>query len=116
MATLNVGHLLSLRWKTEQRGCGEARVAGILNALRSLLKFCRQVLRLLAPDPQQVRVPRISKRDVVYLTKEEREQFLDAIIRSGECWEEVPLCPAALPGSGGGAPRDGRQDFRDPLS
>ncbi len=91
VATLNVGHLLSLRRKTEQRGCGEARVAGILNALRSLLKFCREVLRLLAPDPQQVRVPRIPTRDVVYLTKEELEQFLDAIIRSGECWEEVPL-------------------------
>lgn len=86
MATLNVGHLLSLRRRTEQRGCGEARVAGILNALRSLLKFSREVLRLLALDPQQVRVPRIPKRDVV-----EVEQFLDAIIRSGERWEEVPL-------------------------
>ena len=91
VATLNVGHLLNLRRRTEQRGCGEARVAGILNALRSLLKFSREVLRLLALDPRQVSVPRIPKRDVVYLTKEELEQFLDAIIRSGERWEEVPL-------------------------
>lgn len=91
VATLNVGHVLSLRRNPEQRGCGEARVAGILNALRSVLKFSREVLRLPALDPQQVRVPRIPKRDVVYLTKEEIEQFLNAIIRFGERWEEVPL-------------------------
>ena len=91
VATLHVGHVLSLRRNMEQRGCGAARVAGILNALRSFLKFCREVLQLRALDPQQVRIPRIPKRDVVYLTKDEVDQFVNAIVRPGEGWEEVPL-------------------------
>lgn len=91
LTRLNVGHVLSLRRKMEERGCGEARVAGILNALRSFLKFCREVLGLATLDPQQVRVPRIPRRDVVYLTREEVEQFLKSIVRSGERWETVAL-------------------------
>jgi integrase/recombinase XerD len=91
LARLNVGHVLSLRRKVEQRGCGEARVAGILNALRSSLKFCREVLGLSTLDPQHIRVPRIPRRNVVYLTREELDQFLESIIRSGERWETVAL-------------------------
>ena len=59
VARLHVGHILSLRRKMDQRGCGEARIAAILNAFRSFLKFCREVLRLAALDPRQIRVPRI---------------------------------------------------------
>ena len=88
---LNVGHVLSLRRKVEQRGCGEARVAGILNALRSFLKFCREILGLSTLDPQHIRVSRIPQREVVYLNKEELDQFLESIIRSGERWETVVL-------------------------
>src|SRR3989442_8278879 len=39
---LHFGHLLTLRRKMEERGCREARIAAILNALRSFLKFCRE--------------------------------------------------------------------------
>jgi len=91
VAALNVGHVLSVRRNMDQRGCGEARVAAILNALRSFLRFCREVLRLGALDPRQIRVPRIPKREVLYLTKEEADQFFTAIIRPGERWEEIPL-------------------------
>ncbi len=91
LARLNVGHVLSLRRKVEQRGCAEARLAGILNALRSFLKFCRDVLGLSTLDPQHIRVPRIPQREVVYLTREELDQFLKSIIRSGERWETVAL-------------------------
>ncbi|MBI2544957.1 MAG: tyrosine-type recombinase/integrase, partial [Candidatus Rokubacteria bacterium] len=34
---------------------------------------------------------RIPRRDVLYLTKEEVDQFIGAIIRPGESWGEVPL-------------------------
>src|SRR5437867_8239673 len=91
VARLNVAHILSLRRKMDQRGCGEARVAAILNALRSFLKFCREVLRLVALDPRHIRVPRIPRRDVVYLTKEEVDQYVRAIIGPGERWDEIPL-------------------------
>jgi site-specific recombinase XerD len=91
VARLNVGHILSLRRRMDQRGCGEARIAAVLNALRSYLKFCREVLRLTALDPRQIRVPRIPRRAVVYLTKAEVDQFARAIIGSGERWDEIPL-------------------------
>ncbi len=91
VATLHLGHLLTLRRKMEERGCREARIAAILHALRSFLKFCREILRIPAFDYRQVRVPRIPRRDVVYLTKEEVQRFLDAIIAPGERWDEVPL-------------------------
>jgi site-specific recombinase XerD len=91
VAILNLGHVLSLRRNMEQRGCGEARVAGVLNALRSFLKFCRETLRLPTLDPRQVRVPRIPRREVVYLRPEEVEQFVSAIIRPGERLETVSI-------------------------
>ena len=67
---LHLGHIMTIRRKLEERGCREARVAALLHALRSFLKFCREVLQLPVLDPRQVRVPRIP-RDVIYLTKEE---------------------------------------------
>lgn len=91
VVALNVGHVLSLRRNMEQRGCGEARVAAIINALRSFLRFCREVLRLGALDPRQIRVPRIPRREVLYLTKEEVDQFFTAIIGPEERWDEIPL-------------------------
>jgi site-specific recombinase XerD len=66
-------------------------MAAILNALRTFLRFCREVLRLTTLDPRQLRVPRIPRRRVVYLTKEEVNQFLTTIVRPEEAWEEIPL-------------------------
>lgn len=59
--------------------------------LAVLPEVLRDVLQLPALAPQQVRVPRIPRRDVLYLTKEEIDQFLNAIMGSGERWETVPL-------------------------
>jgi site-specific recombinase XerC len=108
VARLNVGHILSLRRRTDQRGRGEARVAAILNALRSFLKFCREVLGLAALDPRQIRVARIPRRDVVYLTKEEVDQFVRVIIAPGGRWDEIPLARLRFRGPRGGAPWDRR--------
>lgn len=99
VAGLHLGHLLALRRKMEERGCGEARMAAILHALRSLLKFSRNVLHVQALDPRLVRVPRIPRRDVVFLSKEEVAQLLDAMVPPGESWRTVPLprlCSRAL--------------------
>lgn len=91
VADLHLGHLLALRRKMEERGCGEARMASILHALRSLLKFCRTTLQITALDPRQVRVPRIPRRDVVFLTKEEIAQLLDAVFGPEENWKTIQL-------------------------
>ena len=91
VAYLHLGHVLTLRRRMEERGCGEARMASILNALRSLLKFSRSVLQVPTLDPRQVRIPKIPRREVVYLSKEEVQRFLEAIIPAGESWEEAML-------------------------
>jgi site-specific recombinase XerD len=88
---LHVGHLMTIRRWLEEWGCREARVAAILHALRSFLTFCQEVLQLPVLDPREVRVPRIPRRDVVYLTKEEVQRYLEAIIAPGEPWEAVSL-------------------------
>src|SRR3989442_8898138 len=82
---------MELRRRMEERGCREARIAGILNAVRSLLKFCRDVLHVEAFEPERVRLPRIPRRDVVYLTNEEVGKFLHAIIPPDESWETAPI-------------------------
>jgi integrase/recombinase XerD len=62
-----------------------------MNALRSFLKFCRDVLRIQVLDYREVRVPRIPRRDVVYLTPEEVRAFVEAIIGPDESWKHVPI-------------------------
>jgi integrase/recombinase XerD len=91
VSRLHIGHVLELRRQMDSRGCGEARMASILNSLRSLLKFSATVLRLPVLDPRSVRIPQIPRRDVVFLTKEEIAKFLDAIVAPDEAWEEVPM-------------------------
>lgn len=96
VAGLHLGHMLSLRRKMEERGCGEARIAAILNALRCLLRFSRAVLRVPALDPRHIRIPRMPKRDVVFLTVEEVNQFVEAILPSARDWREAPLMQLRL--------------------
>ena len=88
---LHLGHLLTLRRKMEARGCREARIAAILHGLRAFLKFCREVARVPTLSAREIRVPRIPRRDVVYLTHEEVQRLVDAIIAPDASWEEVPL-------------------------
>ena len=88
---LHLGHLLTLRRMMETRGCREARIAAILHALRAFLKFCREVVRVPTLSSREIRVPRIPRRDVIYLTREEVQRYVDAIIAPGTSWDEVPL-------------------------
>lgn len=91
VAELHRGHLLRLRAAMETRGCGEARIAAVLNALRSFLKFARDVARIPCLDPRDVRVPRIPRRDVVYLTPEEVRRLREAILGTDAEWRRAPI-------------------------
>jgi integrase/recombinase XerD len=86
---LHLGHSMTIRRQLEERGCREARVAAILHALRSFLTFCREVFHLSVLDPREVRVPRIPRRAVVYLTPQEVQRYVDAIIGPHERWDAV---------------------------
>ncbi len=91
VAGLHLGHLLTLRQKMAARGCREARIAAILHALRAFLKFCQEVVQVPTLSYGEIRVPRIPRRDVVYLTTEEVQRFVDTIMAPGSSWEAVPL-------------------------
>jgi site-specific recombinase XerD len=69
----------------------EVRIAAILHALRAFLKFCQEVVRVTTIPSREIRVPHIPRRNVVYLTWEEVQRCVDAIIAPGTSWEEVPL-------------------------
>jgi len=96
VAAIHRGHLLTLRRRMEERGCGEARMAGILNALRSFLKFVDQVARLPVLDYHDVRVPRVPRRDVIFLDTDEVRRFREAIIAPDEDWREVSISKLRL--------------------
>jgi site-specific recombinase XerD len=58
---------------------GEYHVRHIVNSLRSFLRFSRLVFGLNVIDPKTIAMPRISKREVVFLKPLEIEQFVSAI-------------------------------------
>src|SRR3989442_12905767 len=72
-------HILSLKADLAAKGVGQTWMRNVLQAVRSFLRFCHLGLGLEVFDPQAIRVPRISRREVIYLTPEEIEQFLSAI-------------------------------------
>ena len=69
------GHVLAIKMQMATRGAGPARVKSILNGLKSFLEFCQSV-GIATLDPAKIRPPRLPKREVVFLTPEEVEQFV----------------------------------------
>lgn len=96
IAQVHRGHLLALRRCMDARGNGEARMATILNPLRSLFKFAAQMGRLPVMDYRDIRVPRVPRRDVIFLDADEVRRFREAIIARHEHWKEVPLSKLRL--------------------
>lgn len=72
-------HFTDLKEKIARRGAGESRVASIVFALKSFLKFCREFLRLDVLDYKLVKAPKRQRREVLFLTNEEVKQFIDSI-------------------------------------
>jgi integrase/recombinase XerD len=71
--------ILALKADLAAKGAGQTWTRNVLQAVRSLLRFCRLGLGIDVLDPQAISVPRISRREVIYLTPEEVEQFISAI-------------------------------------
>jgi len=76
---LIVQDFVSLKRKMMQKGIGEARIGNIVFAVRSFLNYCNNFLGIETINPKQIRPPKIKKREVVYLNKEEIEKFVSVI-------------------------------------
>jgi integrase/recombinase XerD len=62
-----------------ERGLSEARIASVVYATRSFMSYCQNFLKLSVVDPKSIRPPRIYRREVIYLKKEEVEMFSNVI-------------------------------------
>jgi integrase/recombinase XerC len=77
--TVVVEDFVTLKKLMIKRGVGQARIASVVFATRSFLNYCRNFLHLPTLNPKQIRPPRIVKREVIFLTKEEVQAFLASI-------------------------------------
>lgn len=76
---LDLGHITILKQKMVTRGSGAARIASVVSSLKSLLRYSHEVLELGVIDQKKIKTPRIRRREVVFLTNEEVEQFISSI-------------------------------------
>src|SRR5207244_8237003 len=69
-------HILFIKAQCARRNLGPSRVAHILAALKSFLRFCQLAVGLptATMDVKQIRLPRIPKREVQFLTPDEVQQ------------------------------------------
>jgi site-specific recombinase XerD len=77
--------LLRVKQDMLERKLSVSRRTSILLALKRFLRFCRDDKKLAALDPELIVAPRRPRREVVFLTAEEVQQFLAAIkLRNGD--------------------------------
>lgn len=72
-------HFITLKARMGARGAQESRMAGVINAVKSLLRYAGDVLEMPVVDLTKIKAPRPPRRDVVYLSDEELDRFLQAI-------------------------------------
>jgi site-specific recombinase XerD len=82
-------HFFTIKSLLTKKGAHASRISGVIAGVKALLLYCRAGLHLEAFDPGQIRAPRIPRREVVYLTPEELNQFISAIKLETE-WGEIP--------------------------
>lgn len=76
---LDVGHFIKLKRHMGERGAKESRIASMIAAMKSLLRYARDMLKVPVVDLATITVPRAPRRAVVYLTNEELAKFIEAI-------------------------------------
>jgi site-specific recombinase XerD len=69
-------HLLQLKQAMLSRGHGVSRQVGILAALKSFLRYCRDERGLAVLSPELITFPKRPRRDVQYLTTDEVARFV----------------------------------------
>jgi integrase/recombinase XerD len=70
---------LRLKRKMMERGMSEARISSVVYAMRSFLGYCENFLRISTFSPKLVRPPKRSRKEVIFLTKDEIDRFISTI-------------------------------------
>jgi integrase/recombinase XerD len=98
VAALRLPHFIAFKSRMLQRRAGESRIASILNAMKCLLGYARDIHQISVLDLSSIKAPRVPRRSVVYLTSDELRLFTEAIPlrawsgkprRSGHCFRAL---------------------------
>jgi integrase/recombinase XerD len=76
---LQLEHFIQFRKKLKHRQLSDARISQVIFAMKSFLRYCREIRNLTCIESAQIRSPKRVKREVIYLTNEEIQQFLSSI-------------------------------------
>lgn len=76
---LTLQDFVTLKKQMMERGVGEARISGVIFAMRSLLNYSQKFLKVKTINPKDIRPPKRAKREVIFLNKEEIDQFVSVI-------------------------------------
>lgn len=79
VSDIDLQWIVNLKSHLISNGVGSSRVAGITYALKNALIFARDVLGIPVMNVTLIRAPGAPRREVVYLTPEEYNEFVDAI-------------------------------------
>ena len=77
--SLNERDFLKLKKNMMERGLSESRIASVIYAMRSFLGYCVNFLKISTLSPELARPPKRSRKEVVYLTKDEVDRFISTI-------------------------------------
>jgi integrase/recombinase XerD len=76
---IRLEHFVALKSRMDARGAREARMASLIFAMKSLLVYARDVLGIQVVDIRKIRARRSPRREVMYLSSDEIQQFVAAI-------------------------------------
>jgi site-specific recombinase XerD len=79
VADIGQEDITELKAKIIEGGAGESRIAQIIFSLKSLLRYCLEDLELQVLDYKKIKSPKRPRRDVLFLTNEEVQQFVESI-------------------------------------
>ncbi len=76
---LNQQDFVKLKRFMNEKGLGAARIGNVIWSMRSFLNYCNKFLDIRTINPKSLRPPRILRREVIFLNKEEIETFVSSI-------------------------------------
>ena len=79
IAAVSKEDVLDLKSAMFAKGNGTSRQVSILSTFKRLLQYCQSELHVETIDPQSIIIPKRPRREVVYLTAEEVDRFVNAI-------------------------------------
>lgn len=76
---LDMGHIAILKQKMFERGAGPSWVATTTYVIKHLLRYCNTNLGIRTMEPHLIKPPKRPRREVIFLSNEEIEQFINSI-------------------------------------